>query len=294
MSDETSLLEGREEEDEQTREQIELENLDQGESSNQDEIDVRKILEETSFNEEGDTTLLADDIDARVKKLTQRSRGHRLREDLGVLAKSRSRDAWAEALESMTTTKNERGILFDADDGPYSKRLLENLDELKFDKNGKVESVRYFDSPVIITQKGKISKRATLKNARILRDMNKAREEYDKKLRSVIDKTVGFTSSKEMLKSIERDTISAIKDHMDSKYAEARFMDPHQGKDKILGEVSALLKIDDDIDYKDLREGNEEQKDVFDKRISQLKYKSSLWGDYALRERDEDKKNLKR
>ncbi len=111
--------------------------------------------------------------------------------------------------------------------------------------------------------------------------LEKAKEEYNTSVASVIDESVDTSMSDEAVESVQNSVIEELEGFIDDKYNEIFQSDLDKSIER---EINGIPHVDDNIDYDDLEDPN--QKTQYDTKIAGLKVNIEHWKELEQREQD--------
>ena len=323
MSEETSFTENTAAEREQTQVQQEQEEEDGG--LDQSILNVERIVDE---DDKSETSLLEDDdlekdIDLLVKRAKKEYPSQRKIEQ-GLIRKNRQ--ITAKFIQEAMSSDKVEAPLFRASDGPYSKRILEGVRNVKFGERSsdptkgselvetkkQLLTFRYYGKPVSITLRGKINRKAIAINRGILDDFQKATEEYKSKLRSIPEKKFETTITPKEEEHTEMNVLADFNQRieMEEKALEEksslRVITTNLGgtsegegtssgvtifSEKERNEMVSALDDDRNVDYDRLKEGDDLELQRFNSKIESYKNNIEYFRKKAITEQDPNRKH---
>ncbi len=266
---------------------IELDNL------GEDEKEEDRQEEDTSFTENTDNAnAVYDNIRSQInsEQTTQTRANTGLSEDgLTDLEKQIQNHAVRkavqryEAIQALETATDTR---FSVTHGDSSKELIDNTSDVKYDENDKLIALIFKGKDVKLTVKGEIDKRYT-QNKGILKAIEKANDEYDKSLTSVINESSDTPMSDEAVASVQENVADNLQDLVWDRYNEISQNDLDKNIER---EINGILPVDDNVDYDDL--SNPNQRTQYNTKIAGLDVNIEHWKYLEEREQDPTKKLL--
>ena len=188
-----------------------------------------------------------------------------------------------DAVKALETATNTR---FSITHGDSSKELIDNISDAKYNEKGKRIALKFKGEDLKLTVRGEIDKRYT-QNKGILKAIEKAKEEYDKSLTSVINESVGIPISDEVVASVQENVANSLEDLVWVRYNEISQNDLNKNIER---EINGIPHADDNVDYDDLEDSN--QKAQYNAKIAGLKVNIQHWKDLKEKEQDPTKKLL--
>ncbi len=188
--------------------------------------------------------------------------------------------------------EKELGVILNKGAGPKSKELFDNL-RLTLDSKGKrINGAESYDGKkILVLRNGKIEHSLNRAYVNDIIDfkklLEKAKEEYNTSVASVIDESVDTSMSDEAVESVQNIVIEELESFIDERYKELSIDDPDKN---IKREINGITHVDDNIDYDDL--SDPDQRAQYDAKIAGLKVNIGHWKYLEQREQDPTKKQL--
>ena len=256
------------EEDAREEEEREEEDTSFTENTNNANAEFDNIRDLINQPQEGDTTRV-DLNNLNPTDLERQIQDHAAR-------KAIQRYDSIQALETATDTR------FSVTHGESSKELIDNISDAKYNEKGELTALKFKEEDFKLTAKGEIDKRYK-QNKGILKAIEKAKDEYNKSLASVIDEPI----SDESISSVQGNINEELEGFIDDKYNKISQSDPDKNIER---EVNRISRVDDNVDYDDL--GDPNQKAQYEAKIAGLRKNIKYWEDLEQKEQDPTRKLL--
>ena len=184
-----------------------------------------------------------------------------------------------QALETATDTR------FSVTHGDSSKELIDDLSDVKYNEKGKLIALKLKGEDVKLTAKGGSSRSATVENKGVLKAIERAKEEYNKSLTSMIDESAGTPMSDETQVSVQENIADNLQDLALDRFGKLSQSDIDRN---VVREIEGIPHVDDNVDYNNL--SNPNQRTQYDAKIAGLDVNIEHWKDLEEKEQDPTKK----
>ncbi len=243
---------------------IELDNIgedrtEQGEAQRAEQVEEWEE-EETSFTENennngdhDDSALVIDDSNPEFTPIA----------DLGQIPCEVGVYKRHVTYDQKDFLKKALGVTLNKGAGPKSKELFNNLRVTLDSKGEKINGAEYDGEKILVLRNGKIEYSLNRAYVNDIIDfkklLEKAKEEYNASIASVINESVDASMSDEAVESVQDTVIEELESFIDDKYNELSLSDPEKNIER---EINEIMHVDDDIDYDDLSDPNQSLKVV--------------------------------
>ena len=190
------------------------------------------------------------------------------------------------AIQALKTATDTR---FSATHGDSSKELIDGLSDVKYNEKGKIIALRFKGEDVKLTAKGGISRSATVQNKGVLKATERAKEEYNKSLTSMIDESAGTPMSNEAQVSVQENVADNLQDLVLDRFGKLSQSDIDRN---VVREIEGIPHVDNNVDYNNL--SNPNQRTQYNAKIAGLDVNIEHWKDLEEKEQDPTKTLLYR